>query len=448
MRIGRKGWIAWVLSSLALSAPGMAQPTAACRTRGQAALEAWTQGRYDQMGKDFAPVMAAKLTPGALRQVWTQLQVRAGAFRKLGELESRTVAGHDVLLAPMDFADASLAAVIACDAQDRIDGFRVVPSGAPPPQATSPEPAVPGTVSRDLPVPSPLGSLPGTLTLPVGKGPFPAVLLLAGSGAHDRDETIGSNKPLRDIAIGLAKAGIASLRYDKRTYAYAPQMVGKSITIDDEVTDDALSAAHLLGTQPQIDPHRLFVLGHSLGAMMAPRIGKRDPQLAGLILMAAPARRIMDVIEQQVRQQLEKRGLSAAVVARAVRHVEAERRFLAQATPGQPAPKGKYGGMPQAYWLSWYRVDPAATAAALPVPMLILQGGSDFQVSPVDDFGRWKQVLAGKSGVAFHLYPGLSHLFMPAGKTGTIKDYQVPAHVAPQVIHDVAAWIEAQPPRP
>ena len=105
---------------------------------------------------------------------------------------------------------------------------------------------------QPLAVTSPLGPLPGVLTLPEGKGPFPAVVLVGGSGAHDRDETIGPNKPFRDLAVGLARHGIASLRYDKRTYAYGVQMAGKAITVDDEVTDDALTASHVLGKQVQI----------------------------------------------------------------------------------------------------------------------------------------------------------------------------------------------------
>lgn len=421
MKALKKGWSVLALLGLALSAPGLAQPTTACRTHGQAMLEAWTHGRYEQVGADFAPAVAAKLTPGVLRQVWTRLQLRTGAFRELGTPVPQAMTGSDVLVVPMDFAHGRMAAVIACDAQDRIDGFRVVPAGALQAAAVGPEPTVPGVVSRALPVLSPLGPLPGTLTLPTGKGPFPAVLLVAGSGPNDRDETIGPNKPFRDIAIGLARAGIASLRYDKRTYVYALRMVGKAITVDDEVTDDAVTALHLLARQPGIDPHRLFVLGHSLGAMMAPRIGQRDPQLAGLILLAAPARSLLAVSAEQVREQGERRHWPAARIAAAEQAIVAERKLLAAADPRHP-PQGAFGGAPQSYWLSLYDYHPVAVAKTLSMPLLILQGGSDFQVSPQHDFARWEQALGGRPGVSFHLYPGLSHLFMPAGKTLTVAD--------------------------
>lgn len=431
---------------MVLTAPAVAQPAAACQAHGQAALEAWTQGRFDLVGKYFAPVVAGKLTPEMLRQVWGQLQSQAGSFRSLGALAPRSLGGQDVLVAMLTFSDAPLAAIIHCDAQARIDGFRVVPAASVQPVAAAPEPAIAGAVSRAMPVPSPLGPLPGTLTLPEGKGPFPAVLLVAGSGPHDQDETIGPNKPFRDLAAGLAKAGVATLRYDKRTYAHAAQIDAKVFTVDDEVTNDALAAARLLAQQPSIDPRRVFVLGHSLGAMLAPRIGQRDPRLAGLILLAAPARPLLEISAQQVREQGQRSHETAAQIAASEQAIMAEQKLLAAADPRHP-PVGSFGGMPQRYWLSLHEVHQVEVAKKSSMPMLILQGGGDFQVSPTLDFSRWQQALAGRPQTDFHLYPGLSHLFMPAGKTETVADYRTPAHVDAKVIADIAAWVKAQPAR-
>ena len=434
------------LLGMALTAPAVAKSTDACRARGQASLEAWTQGRFDQVGKDFAPAVAAKLTPDMLRQVWGQLQAQAGSFKSLGALAPQSLGGQEAYVARMEFSGAPLAAVIHCDAQDRIDGFRIVPAASVQPVAAAPEPTIPGVVSRTLPVPSPLGALPGTLTLPEGKGPFPAVLLVAGSGPHDQDETIGPNKPFRDLAAGLAKSGVATLRYDKRSWAHAAQIDAKTFTVDDEVTDDALAAAHLLAQQPDIDPRHVFVLGHSLGAMMAPRIGQRDPQLAGLILLGAPARPLLEISAQQVREQGQRYRQTDATIAAGEQAIVAEQKLLAAADPRHP-PAGSFGGMPHCYWLSLHEVHQVETAKKSSVPMLILQGGGDFQISPTLDFARWQQALAGRPHTDFHLYPGLSHLFMPAGKTGTMADYQAPAHVDAQVIADIAAWVKAQPAR-
>lgn len=435
------------LCCLIFAGASRAEPTATCRAHGQAALIAWTQGNYPGVVKDFAPEIAAKVTPDKLKDVWEQLENGAGAFRKLGDLQPRMLDGQSLLAANIDFADLSFAALITCDTQDRITMFRIVPasiSGEATSQAPTPISNI-GTESA-VQITSPLGSLPGTLLLPKGKGPFPAVLLLAGSGAHDRDETVGPNKPLRDLADGLAAAGIASLRYDKRTLVYGAQIAGKNLTVDDEVTDDAITALRLLAQQPGIDPRRLFVVGHSLGAMMAPRIGQRDPSLAGLILLAAPARQLLDVSIQQVREQGQRHGASAAEIDANEKAIAAEQQLLAKADPAHP-PSGSFGGLPQSYWLSFHEYDQVAVAQSLSMPLLVSQGGADFQVSPTADFARWQQVLAGRTHVAFRLYPGLSHMFMPAGASDTVRDYLTPGHVDTQVVRDIATWIEAQPAR-
>lgn len=437
-----------LLTAVVLSVPAVRAadaPTPACVAHAAASLDALTDGDYAGARKDFDDAVASKLDAARLEQVWKQLQGTFGAYQSHGVVGRKSFAGHAVAGATLSFANMQLGFVAACDAQDKIGSYRFVPAEALAATAVQAHVEADGVRVSPLDVPTPVGPLHGALTLPAGTGPFPAVVLVAGSGAHDMDETIGPNKPFRDIAEGLARAGIASLRYDKRTFDHSEG--GAGLVIDAEVTDDAVAAAHLLAQQKGIDPKRVFVLGHSLGAMMAPRIGQRDPQLAGLVLLAAPARRIFDVIEQQVREQQAKAGRPPAAVEQAVQADERERKLLAAVAPGQPAPQGTFAGMPQGYWLSWSRVDAVADAKATTLPMLILQGGSDFQVSPTLDFARWQRVLASRPYTTFHLYPGLSHLFMPAGKTGTPADYRAPARVDAQVIADIAAWVKAQPAR-
>lgn len=332
--------------------------------------------------------------------------------------------------------------VAACDAQDKISSYRFVPAEALSAKAVQAHVEAGGVRVSPLDVPTPAGPLHGALTLPEGAGPFPAIVLVAGSGAHDMDETIGPNKPFRDIAEGLARAGIASLRYDKRTFDHPEG--GANLVIDAEVTDDAVAAARLLARQKGIDATRVFVLGHSLGAMMAPRIGQRDPQLAGLVLMAAPARPLLDVSAEQVRELGARGQAMPAQVAAGEQAIVAEQKLLAGADPRR-SPAGSFGGVPQGYWLSLRDYHQVEVAKDLRMPMLLLQGGSDFQVSPTLDFGRWQQDLAGRPHTAFHLYPGLSHLFMPAGRAGTLADYKAPAHVDAKVIDDIASWVKAQP---
>lgn len=431
-----------VLSTSAVRAADV--PTPVCMAHATASLDAWVHGDYAGARKDFSDTLASKVDAARLEQGRERLQGALGAYRSHDALRRTVLAGDAVAVSTLSFANMQLGFVADCDAQDKITIYRFVPAEALAATAVQAHVEADGVRVSPLDVPTPVGPLRGALTLPAGAGPFPAVVLVAGSGAHDMDETIGPNKPFRDIAEGLARAGIASLRYDKRTFDHPES--GAGLVVDAEVTDDAVAAAHLLAQQAGIDPKRVFVLGHSLGAMMAPRIGQRDPQLAGLVLMAAPARPLLDVSAEQVREVGEREHATTAQIAASEQAIAAEQKLLADADPQHP-PAGSFGGMPQGYWLGLHAYHQVVVAKALPMPMLILQGAGDFQVSPTLDFALWQQELAGRPHTAFHLYPGLSHLFMPAGKTGTLADYTAAAHVDAQVVGDIAAWVKAQPAR-
>jgi pimeloyl-ACP methyl ester carboxylesterase len=414
-------------------------PADACAANVTASLEALARGDYVAAGAHFGARIAGKVDANRLRQAWTQIQGAAGAYQK-HEAARQAPGNASAVAVPIAFAKAPLALVAHCDEHGAIVGYQFVPASAAarllnsqPAQAVTAHVEADGVRVQPMAVASPSGPLKGVLTLPAGKGPFPAVVMVAGSGAHDFDETVGPNKPFRDIAEGLAKMGVASLRYDKRPYDYSDWGDKSGYTIDAEVTDDAVTAARALAGQKAIDPHRIYVLGHSLGAMMAPRIGQRDPQLAGLVLMAAPARTLLDVLAQQFRDQEPRK-----VARRNIEAIRNEQKLLAHARPGQP-PQGTFMHQPQSYWLSLNDYHQVDVARSLAMPMLFLQGDADFQVSPTLDFASWKRDMAGKPEAAFHLYPGLSHLFMPADQTG--DDYSKPSHVDPRVIRDIAAWI-------
>ena len=222
------------------------------------------------------------------------------------------------------------------------------------------------------------------------------------------------------------------------------QKAGKALTVDDEVTDDALSALKLLAKQPGVDGKRVFVLGHSLGALMAPRVGQRDPQLAGLVLLAAPVTLDMDTVIRQMRYIGQQRGLSAAAMSEQLAPVIQARTALAKVDPAHPSDQ-LYFHAPASYWLSLRDYNAVKVAASLHMPMFVLQGGGDYQVTPKHDFVQWQAAFPHSQRVHLKEYPGLSHLFMPAGAVPGPADYAKPAHVDAGVIRDIAGWIKAQP---
>lgn len=416
-----------------------------CRTRSSEILQALQKGDYAAATLHFDERVKAALDAQKLGQVWQQvLPQQFGAFDRAAPVQLQQQDGKPVAATPLHFAQGWLAMRVSCNADGQVSSLRFAPGPAPADAKESIRVDASGVSEQPLAVASPFGPLPGTLTLPAGDGPFPVALLVAGSGAHDRDETVGPNKPFLDVAKGLAAAGIASFRYDKRTYIYGAQIAGKAITVDDEVTDDALGALRVLGHHAHIDPRRMFVLGHSLGALMAPRIGERDSRLAGLILLAAPESFSLDTIVRQSRYIGQQKGVPTAELGRQLAPLVAARDAIARANPAKP-PGGSFFHAPASYWLSLRGYNAVTVAKSLHMPMLVLQGSGDYQVTPQGDFVHWQEAFAHSQRVRLQEYPGLSHLFMPAGQPPSPADFDTPGHVDAQVIGDVVRWIKAQP---
>jgi dienelactone hydrolase len=390
-----------------------------------------------------------------LAAIWQQLVGQYGAFQDLGETTVASQPPYLYASVPARFANATVTLLVTVSESGQVAGFHVgavgpaAGSGAPGSGASGPSPAPyvdPSSFNEtDVTVGTAPWALPGTLSTPNGDGPFPAVVLVAGSGPEDRDETIGPNKPLRDLAWGLASAGIAVLRYDKRTYVYGAQMAGMTdITVKQETTDDAVAAISLLRSTTGIDASRVFVVGHSLGAYLAPRIATGVPgELAGLVLLEAPSTPLPELILMQERylaSLLPSPGPSAsdALATLAAEVQLAESPDLTPSTPASQLPLG----VPASYWLDLRTYDATATAASLELPMFFSQGGRDYQVPP-SELGPWRDALVGRADVTFNTYAAMDHLLLDGVGTPSPAEYTVPGHVDAQLVADLAAWLNA-----
>ena len=291
--------------------------------------------------------------------------------------------------------------------------------------------------------------LKGLLTLPEGSGPFPAVVLVHGSGSSNMDEKVGKLTPFKDIALGLAQRGIASVRYDKRSYAHGLRMVldkGRPITVWEETIEDALLAAALLRSDSRIGS--VFLLGHSMGAMLAPRIECAGGDFRGLILLAGTPRRLEEVLLEQTREAMaDMPGFTRKIAGKQLKKLEKTFDGLYD-LPDEAAKAKKVGGGTTLYYFKEMgRPTVADWLAKTHKPMLIMQGERDFQVKASVDFAMYKELLGDRENVTFKLYPGLNHAFVPARFDSIAqakKEFTPQRHIGPEVLDDLADWIRAQ----
>ncbi len=294
--------------------------------------------------------------------------------------------------------------------------------------------------------------LNGLLTLPDAMAkPVPAVVFVHGSGASNMDEKVGKLTPFKDLARGLALHGIASVRYDKRSFAHGFKMFrdkGLEVTVKAETIDDAILATELLKKDPRIDPERVFIIGHSMGGMLSPRIDAEGGDYRGLIIMAGSPRKLEEIILDQNEAALRStKGLVNWIVKKQVAKFAAIFDGMYELSDVE-AKKRKMGGGTTLYYFKEMGEHPASDYLTIcDKPILILQGEKDFQATAEKDFAAYKQLLAGKNNVTFRLYENLSHAFVPSVYGDIMKakqEYNVEQHIGENVIADIANWIHAE----
>lgn len=398
------------------------------------------KGEFAAAEDNFHPQMKSALPPDKLRDLWNSLNSQYGAFKGHAGTRQEKQGSYDIVYVTCQF-EKSKTDIKIVFVNGTIGGLWIVATPSEgslkPPTYIHPE----RFKERDVTVGSGKCALPGTLTVPVGRGTFPVVVLVHGSGPNDRDETIGPNKPFRDIAQGLASRGIAVLRYDKSTKVHPQSFANRPFTVKEETIDDALAAVSLLKKTKSIDAERIYVLGHSLGGMLTPRIAKADPSIAGLIVMAGNTKPFGDVLIEQYEYVLSLDSTtSPAEKEKALDSIKKQVASIENLKPSDGTSTYSLIGAPPAYWLDLKNYNPAKSAQSVSQPMLILQGGRDYQVTP-DNLDIWKYELSKKKNASFKLYPDLNHLFITGTGKSRPQEYEMPGHVSEEVIDDIAKWL-------
>jgi dienelactone hydrolase len=293
--------------------------------------------------------------------------------------------------------------------------------------------------------------LNGLLTIPDGfEGPVPAVVMVHGSGASNMDEKVIKLTPFKDLADGLAAHGIASLRYDKRTFVHGRKMVkanAAGMTVKEETIDDVLLALAMLRNDRRIDSGNLFILGHSMGAMLAPRSDAEGGDSKGLIMMAGTPHRLEDIVLRQLEQSRSGSRVLGLVTGLEGKYFAKKFSGLYDMTDEEVKKKKFAGNISLYYFKDMGRKTATDYLLESSKPVLIMQGGRDFQVLADDDFKAFKEQLAGRDNTTYKLYPELNHCFVTAMYDDILKaskEYSVARHIGEDVIADIADFIHTQ----
>jgi alpha-beta hydrolase superfamily lysophospholipase len=260
------------------------------------------------------------------------------------------------------------------------------------------------------------------------------------------DETIGPNKLFLEMAHQLAKNGIASLRYDKRTYIakQTGKTEGLKTDIDNIVVNDAVKAIEVVSLNDSLKDVSIFVIGHSLGAHLSPRIAQKSGKLKGIILMAGNSRPLEELVVEQYKYLYARGGYSKAE-KKEIKKIKKQAKNVKRLEKKLKKNPNMEVDLPltndTAFWLSLTRYNPVQTAKSISTPMLILQGSRDYQVT-LTDFENWKKGLGSEKHANFIYYRDLNHLFILGKGKSYPEEYNRKGNISSIVITDISKWID------
>ncbi|MCA0385096.1 MAG: alpha/beta fold hydrolase [Firmicutes bacterium] len=408
-------------------------------------VEDFTSNKFDALlsDYDYSDDMKAQFTKEAMEEISAQLKKAYGSFEGTYGIKVQTKETFVIVSIGANHVDKDLAYNVVFSYEGQVSGFNYQEISSVEDFFDS---EIEGAIEKEVTFGTEDFPISGTLSIPAsGKESYPVVVLVHGSGPNDRNESIYGNKPFKDIAEGLIKQDIAVLRYDKRTFThlekYNDPKIAAEFTIYDEVIDDAKAAVAFLKTERQIDSDKIYVAGHSLGGNQAPRIAENNDDVAGLIIMAGNVTPLQDLIIKQYEYLL---GIDGSLsdsdksqldtIKKAADLISSDKLSL-ETSPNDTM------GLPAKYWMDIRDYNPADLAKSLDIPLLILQGARDYQVS-VDEFELWKKGLG--DDATFKLYEDLNHLFMTGEGMSKPEEYTKAGSFDQTVIEDIANWINNQ----
>jgi len=404
--------------------------------------------KFEEASDYFDSTMKNAFPIDKFRTTWIGVESQVGILEKIVNKEQAKYNGLHVVIFTGKFEKMYLDIRMIYSDSNKISGFFLAPNYDYSEYKTPSYANINSFEEEQVTFGRKGWELKGTLTLPKKTKEnmseiFPVVILVHGSGPHDMDESIGPNKPFKDLAWGLASKRVAVFRYNKRTKEHATQILDKlpNFTLYDETIEDALEAVKKMVNMSDIDPFRIYVLGHSLGGMAIPRIADNDRLIAGYIIMAGNARPLQELLVDQYNYLFKLDGKISDEEQIELDTLQAQIERINSKDFNKDIPMNLLpNATPAAYWLDIRDYNPSQKAKEINSKLLIMQGERDYQVT-TKDFEIWKKELSEKKNVEFKLYPKLNHLFMEGKGKSKPEEYSNENHIPVYVIDDIVKFI-------
>jgi fermentation-respiration switch protein FrsA (DUF1100 family) len=401
------------------------------------------KGKYKKCFKMSSADMQKALPDEKLQEAWESIPKQIGKYIGTIDYSMEVIDENEVHTYVLNFEKLVMDMRIGINKDQEVSGLFYSISKTPKPDAdlTLPDYLNPeNAIEKEITFECDRIPINAKLTTPKGYQNFPLVIMLTGSGPNDMDETLYQRKPFRDIALGLANQGVATLRWSKRTLDHPEMLAGNPTFSPRNEYIDEVNAALSWMHDHSIYSHR-FILGHSMGAYILPQIALEKKDFRGYIMLAGNARPLEDLVREQYEYiyGLKEMTPEAQAELDKIKQQCLEIKELSENTPvNQPL----LLNVPKPYWMWINKYKQMDILKMSSSPFLIMQGEKDYQVS-MTDFALWEEVAETRGNITTKSYPILDHLFMPCSGDSTPEKYLDPAFVSQKVILDIADWIKS-----
>lgn len=419
---------------------GISQNKQAAINKAKLISEALIAENYPNVVQEFTPEVAEKIDADKLEQIWKGITKVYGNLLHTDPIYTDIQKGNLMTVEPFHFEKKILDLKLGFNEDLKVQGVFFTPHTAPKLELRETD----TFVEQEIIVKSKNGiKLRGIITLPKLSTKVPVAILVHGSGPNDMDETIGPNTLFKDMAEQFASNGIATVRYDKRTKVYAgkSELSFEELTIEEETIIDALAAVKLSRKHKQIDAKRIYVIGHSLGGMCAPKIASDSKHVKGIVMLGANATPLYEIVAEQMTYLFMQDGtLSEEEESQLNTYDEQLKNLEELSLTNNTSDKVLPLNLPAPYWNSIRNYDQVLTAQNLSKPILIIQGGRDYQVTP-REYETWKQKLDNMNNVTFKLFDTLNHLMLEGEGASYPDEYLIESDLPEYFCTYISNWI-------